>query len=185
MDSGAARQVLGKAFESVGSCSPFVLLPDDEPFCWSAALLWFPRAALHASSLPLRYLFPPRSCAYRRHDSPVLHTTMNCIMRCGTQAHRGQARAVFVRHDVETAYGDKSNLSREHNVRAVPCFLFFDGGAVVSARGRERPGAVQCGRKWEVASNSRRSCYRPCLAGCIHGVTRHACCTLTTPLQHR
>lgn len=49
-----------------------------------------------------------------------------------SQAHRAQARVVFVQHDVETDYGDKSDLSRFHNVRAVPCFLFFDGGAVVS-----------------------------------------------------
>lgn len=72
---------------------------------------------------------------------------MKCTMCCGVQAHRGQARAVFVRHDIETAYGDKSNLSREHNVRAVPCFLFFDGGAVVSTRDGERLG-VGCAVRW-------------------------------------
>ncbi|GLC37447.1 hypothetical protein PLESTB_001584800 [Pleodorina starrii] len=48
------------------------------------------------------------------------------------EAHRAKARVVFVQHDVETDYGDKSDLSRLYNVRAVPCFLFFDGGAVVS-----------------------------------------------------
>ncbi|GIL77074.1 hypothetical protein Vretimale_3145 [Volvox reticuliferus] len=47
------------------------------------------------------------------------------------EAHRAKARVVFVQHDVETDYGDKSDLSRFYNVRAVPCFLFFDGGAVV------------------------------------------------------
>ncbi|EFJ45508.1 hypothetical protein VOLCADRAFT_94241 [Volvox carteri f. nagariensis] len=47
------------------------------------------------------------------------------------EAHRAKARVVFVQHNVETDYGDKSDLSRLYNVRAVPCFLFFDGGAVV------------------------------------------------------
>ncbi|KAG2495325.1 hypothetical protein HYH03_006595 [Edaphochlamys debaryana] len=48
-----------------------------------------------------------------------------------TEAHRTQARVVFVKHDVETDYGDASDLARLHNVRAVPCFLFLDNGAVV------------------------------------------------------
>ncbi|PNW84432.1 hypothetical protein CHLRE_03g144787v5 [Chlamydomonas reinhardtii] len=47
------------------------------------------------------------------------------------EANRTQARVAFVRHNVETDYGDTSDLSRIHSVRAVPAFLFFDGGAMV------------------------------------------------------
>ncbi|GFR42097.1 hypothetical protein Agub_g2939 [Astrephomene gubernaculifera] len=48
-----------------------------------------------------------------------------------TEAVHAKSRIVFVQHDVETDYGDRSDISRIYNVRSVPCFLFFDGGAVI------------------------------------------------------
>ncbi|GBF91936.1 thioredoxin-like, chloroplastic [Raphidocelis subcapitata] len=47
------------------------------------------------------------------------------------EASRARARAVFARHNLINEYDYWSDVSRMHSVRAVPTFLFFDGGALV------------------------------------------------------
>lgn len=61
------------------------------------------------------------------------------------QANRTQARVAFVRHNVETDYGDTSDLSRIHSVRAVSA----EGGRVAGLAGGvwlhgHRGGAPVC-----------------------------------------
>jgi hypothetical protein len=52
--------------------------------------------------------------------------------RRAPQAGRARVRAMFARHDVIDDYDAPSDVARMHGVKAVPCFLFFDGGALVS-----------------------------------------------------
>mmetsp|Transcript_40696 Transcript_40696/g.90476 ORF Transcript_40696/g.90476 Transcript_40696/m.90476 type:complete len:230 (+) Transcript_40696:145-834(+) len=47
------------------------------------------------------------------------------------EAKKQKARVVFLQHNVLDEYDHPSDVSRWHKVRAVPCFLFVDDGAVV------------------------------------------------------
>lgn len=47
------------------------------------------------------------------------------------EAQRARVRAVFAKHNVIDEYDYWSDVSRWHAARAVPTFLFFDGGALV------------------------------------------------------
>lgn len=47
------------------------------------------------------------------------------------QAHHQQAGVVFVKHNIYNEFDDFSDLSRMYKVRYVPCFMFFDEGALV------------------------------------------------------
>jgi hypothetical protein len=70
------------------------------------------------------------------------------------EAQNARARVFFVRHSIESPYGAPSELSLQWRVRAVPAFLFLDGGAVVSTIGSGRSRAA-----------------RQCLASTLHLLT--------------
>ena len=47
------------------------------------------------------------------------------------EAKGSRARAVFLKHNIYDEYDHRSDLSKMHKIRSVPCFLFLDDGAVI------------------------------------------------------
>ena len=48
-----------------------------------------------------------------------------------SEAMASRARVVFLKHNIHDEYDIRTDLSRLHKVRSVPCFLFLDDGAVI------------------------------------------------------
>ena len=58
------------------------------------------------------------------------------------QANLQLAGVRFLKHNVRDDFDDLTDVARLYGVRAVPCFVFFVGGAQV---GHPKPGLVSTG----------------------------------------